>query len=232
MTALRRALETLRRPTPAFRELAAGAPAPGPSLGRMLAWWLPPAFLHAGFTAWSALRAWEGLRAGRLPAWTGILLPAWVDPDDLRELLAHLPPAPGPGAVAAWLLVLVPLGVLGVWLHDAVWDHTCLWLLGGLKQRRGFRTSLVAEAEALRVAALGSWAGLLGLLPVAGPLLALPLALLGGWLWILRGFSLAAFHGCDTWKGVAATVLHAVLMGLFALAFAAAFLMLLGRAAA
>ncbi|WP_306524143.1 hypothetical protein [Dokdonella sp.] len=196
----------------------------------MLAWWLPPALLHAGFTAWSVLRAWEGLRAGHLPAWTGLVLPAWLDPDDLRELLAHLPPAPAPGVVAAWLLVLVPVGVLGIWLHDAVWDHTCLWLLGGLKQKRGFRVSLVAEAQVLRVAALGSWAGLLGLLPVAGTLLALPLALLEGWLWILRGFSLAAFHGCETWKGIAATVLHAVLMGLFALAFAAAFLVLLGRA--
>lgn len=231
MTALRRALETLRRPAPAFRDLAAGAPAPGPSLGRMLAWWLPPAFLHAGFTAWSALRAWEGLRAGRLPAWTGSLLPAWVDPDGLRELLAHLPPAPGPGAVVGWLLVLVPLGVLGIWLHDAVWDHTCLWLLGGLSRKRGFRTSLVAEAEALRVAALGSWAGLAGLLPILGLPLALPLALLEGYLWIFRGFALAAFHGCETWKGVAATVLHAVLMGLSALAFLAAFLILLGRAA-
>ncbi len=230
MAGLRRALDILRRPAPAFRDLAAETPALGPSLGRMLAWWLPPAFLHAGITAWSALQAWEGLRAGRLPAWTGILLPAWVDPDDLRELLAHLPPAPGPGIVAAWLLVLVPLGVLGIWLHDAVWDHTCLWALGGLKQKRGFRISLVAEAEALRVAALGSWVGLLGLLPVAGLGFALPLALLEGYLWILRGFSLAAFHGCETWKGVAATVLHAVLMGLFALAFAAAVLILLGRA--
>ncbi|HEX9010107.1 MAG TPA: hypothetical protein VF804_07055 [Holophagaceae bacterium] len=229
MGELRRALEALRRPAPAFQGIAAEGPGLGASLRRMLAWWLPPALLHAGFTALSALRAWEGLRAGRLPPWSG-LLPAWVDPDDLRELLAHLPPPPAAGAVGACLLILVPLGVLGIWLHDAVWDHTCLWLLGGLKQKRGFRATLVAEAQVLRVAALGSWVGLLGLLPVAGTLLALPLALLEGWLWILRGFALAAFHGCETWKGIAATVLHAVLMGLFALAFAAAFLILLGRA--
>lgn len=230
MGELRRALEALRRPAPAFQGIAAEGPGLGASLRRMLAWWLPPALLHAGFTALSALRAWEGLRAGRLPPWSGLLLPAWVDPDDLRELLAHLPPPPAAGAVGACLLILVPLGVLGIWLHDAVWDHTCLWLLGGLKQKRGFRATLVAEAQVLRVAALGSWVGLLGLLPVAGTLLALPLALLEGWLWILRGFALAAFHGCETWKGIAATVLHAVLMGLFALAFAAAFLILLGRA--
>lgn len=230
MGALRWALRALRWPATAFRELAAKAPGLGASLGWMLAWWLPPAFLHGGLAAWSALRTWEGLRAGHLPAWAGIFLPAWVDPDGLRELLARLPAAPSPGVVAAWLLVLVPLGVLGAWLHHAVWDHTCLWMLGGLKRRRGFRASLVAEAQVLRVAALGSWAGLLGLLPGAGLLLTLPLAILEGYLWILRGFSLAAFHGCETWKGIAATVLHAVLLGLFALAFLVAFLMLLGRA--
>ena len=230
MGALRRALGTLRRPGPAFRELAAQTPALGGSLERMLAWWMPPALLHAGFTAWSALRAWEGLRAGRLPAWAGRVLPPWVDPDDLRELLAHLPPAPAHGVVAAWLLLLVPLGVLGIWLHDAVWDHTCLWMLGGLKRKRGFRATLVAEAQVLRVAAVGSWLGLLGLPPVLGMLAALPLALLEGYLWILRGFALAAFHGCETWKGIAATILHAVLMGAFVLVTLAAFVLLLGRA--
>lgn len=230
MVVLRKALAALRRPAPAFREIAAEGPGLSASLGRMLGWWLPPAFLHAGFAAWSALRVWEGLRAGRLPPWAGLVLPAWLDPDDLRELLAHLPVAPAFGTAAAWLLILVPLGVLGIWLHDAVWDHACLWLLGGLRQKRGFRATLVAEAQVLRVAALGSWAGLLGLLPVAGVLLALPLALLEGYLWIFRGFALAAFHGCETWKGIAATVLHAVLVGLFVLAFAAAFLILLGRA--
>lgn len=230
MAALRKALAVLRRPALAFEEIAAEGPGLGASLGRMLGWWLPPAFLHGGFAAWSALRAWEGLRAGRLPPWVGPILPAGLDPDGLRELLAHLPAAPPFGPAAAWLLVLVPLGVLGIWLHDAVWDHACLWLLGGLRRKRGFRTTLVAEAQALRWASLGSWVGLLGLLPAAGVLLVLPLALLEGYLWIFRGFALAAFHGCETWKGIAATVLHAVLMGLFALVFAAVFLILLGCA--
>jgi len=197
----------------------------------MLAWWLPAAYAHAGLSAWSALRVYQALRAGWLPAWTGVVLPAGLDPEGLQDLLRQLPAPPSLVHIGLWLLVLVPVGVLGAWLHHAVWDHTCLWLLGGLKERRGFRASLVAEAQALRIAALGTVAALLGFIPVAGVALGLPLALLDAYLWVFRGFSMAAFHGCPTWKGVAATVLHAVLVGLCALGLLAAFAALVGRPA-
>ena len=212
MDPLRRALRVLLRPREGFREASGEAPALGPSFRRMLGWWLPAAYVHGGLLAWSTLRAYRALREGQLPAWTGALAPAGLDPGLLRDLVRHLPPPPSLPPLALGLLILVPVGVAGTWLHHAVWDHTCLWMLGGLKARRGFRTTLVAEAQALRVAALGTWIALLGFLPARGPLLAAPLALLEVYLWLFRGFSLAAFHGCPTWKGVAATVLHATLV--------------------
>lgn len=228
MDSLRQALRVLLRPGEGFREVAGEAPTLGPSFRRMLAWWLPAAYVHAGLTAWSFLRAYQSLREGWLPSWAGVVRPAGLDPEGLRDLLKQLPAPPTFAHLGLWLLLLVPVGVLGAWLHHAVWDHTCLWILGGLKERRGFRTSLVAEAQALRIAALGTVAGLLGFLPGVGIVLALPLALLDAYLWVFRGFSMAAFHGCPTWKGVAATVLHAALVGLFALGFLAALVVLAG----
>ncbi|MBP1772173.1 MAG: hypothetical protein H6P99_1336 [Holophagaceae bacterium] len=202
----------LLRPASAFRE----AP---PTLGRavrdMALIWVPLALVNAGWTAWRALQAYGRLRAGEPPSW----LAGWLgaDPGDLVVAWRSLPPAPSFGRLAPWLLGLVPLGVLGTWLHHAVWDHTGLWLLGGLKQRRGFRMSLLAEAEALRIAAVGTLLGLLGLLPYLGVVLALPLLLLDAYLWLFRGFALAARHGCESWRGLAATVVHAALLGLCAL---------------
>lgn len=212
MNPLRRALRVLLRPWDGFPEVAGEAPALGSSFRRMLGWWLPAAYVHGGLLAWSTLRAYQALRGGCLPAWTGALVPAGLDPDLLRDLVLHLPAPPSLPHLALGVLILVPVGVAGTWLHHAVWDHTCLWMLGGLKAKRGFRRTLVAEAQALRVAALGTWVALLGFVPGVGALLTLPLALLEVYLWLFRGFSLAAFHGCPIWKGVAATVLHATLV--------------------
>jgi len=36
---------------------------------------------------------------------------------------------------------------------------------------------------------------------------------LGIYFWIIRGYALAAWHGCPPWKGVVATLLHVVLVG-------------------
>lgn len=188
---------------------------PPPTLGRailgMARVWMPLALVNAGLTLWRAIHMYDALRKGTFaPAVLG-----WLggDPSSVHDLLAALPPAPAFGQLWPWLLLGVPLGVLGTWLHHAVWDHTGLWLLGGLKTQQGFRTSLLAEAQALQVAALGTLVGLLGFVPVLGLVLALPLLLLDAYLWLFRGFALAARHGCEPWRGLAATVVHAVLLG-------------------
>jgi len=206
---------------------------PPPSLGKaardMALVWVPLALANATLTVWHSLQAYGSLRQGAIPAglfdWFGL------DPENLQAFLRTLPVPPVLGRVWPWLLLVVPIGVLGTWLHHAVWDHTGLWLLGGLKQKRGFRTSLLAEAEALRIAALGTLLGLAGFLPILGPLLALPLLLVDGYLWLFRGFALAARHGCEPWRGLAATVVHLVLLGCFALGLFALMLFMLRMAA-
>lgn len=150
----------LLRPSSAFH----GEPPPlGRALGGMLAVWVPLALLTASLELWRGLRLYGALRQGDLVS--GGLAQMGVDPAELRILLAGLPPAPDFLHLWPWLVPAVPLALLGTWLHHAVWDHTGLWLLGGLKQQRGFRTSLMAEAEALRLCALGLLVGLLGTCP-------------------------------------------------------------------
>ena len=212
----------LVRPSGAFSE---PPPPLGRALARMLALWAPLALAHAALTVRGALLAYGQLRRAGPPDWLERLL--GTDPETLAELFRTLPAPPAFGHVGPWLLVGVPLALLGTWIHHAVWDHTGLWLLGGLKQKRGFQATLVAEAEALRIAALGTLLGLLGFVPGLGALLALPLLLLEGYLWLFRGFALAARHGCEPWRGVGATVVHAVLVGTCALGLAVVVLALL-----
>ena len=199
-------------PASAFRRRAAEAPALGASLGTLLLLRSPLAFLSAALGYWGLSRTWtELLRPeGRMAEW--LRAQAQMDPEAWRSFWASLPRLPEPGRALPWMVLLAPLGVLSLWLHDAVWDHGCLWMLGGVK-RHAFRATLVAEAEALSVGSLGAAAGLLGYLPHLGWVLALPLGAVAVWFWILRGFALAAWHDCPPWKGVAATLLHALLAG-------------------
>ncbi|HJV23943.1 MAG TPA: hypothetical protein VJ570_14675 [Holophagaceae bacterium] len=200
------------RPWEAFPAWAA-APRPlGPALGRMLRWRVPLAWAEALLGWWTldvTLRRLPDLLG---PSLQSLARERGVDPADLRGVLMEFSALPSYGKVWPWLLLSAPLLLLGTWLHHAVWDHGCLWMLGGLKSGKGFRASLEAEAEALTVASVGSALGLLGLLPAVGLLLSLPLALVNLWFWGLRGFALAARHGCPAWKGVAATGLHLFLV--------------------
>ena len=201
------------RPWEAFPRWAEAPPPLRIGLGRMLRWRLPLACAE-GLLGWWSL----GSLLKRVPGLMGPPLQALarergLDPADLRALLAQLPALPPLSQAWPWLLLAAPLMLLGAWLHHAVWDHGCLWMLGGLKWNRGFRASLEAEAEALTVGTVGALLGLLGLIPVVGLLLSLPLALVSLWFWGLRGFALAARHGCPAWKGVAATGLHLFLVG-------------------
>lgn len=200
------------RPWEAFPRWAAAPPPLKQGLARMLRWRLPLAFLEGLLGWWSLVTLLK-----RVPELVGASLQSvarerGLDPAELKAFLAQLPAPPSVAKAWPWLLLAAPLLLLGAWLHHAAWDHGCLWMLGGLKTQRGFRASLEAEAEALTVGTVGALVGLLGLIPVVGLVLSLPLALVNLWFWGLRGFALAARHGCPAWKGVAATGLHLLLM--------------------
>lgn len=199
-------------PAEAFRLRAAEAPLLGSSLGTMLLLRSPLVLIELVAGYWSLRVAFASLRGMEAAAADWIkFLPLSLTLEDWRMLIADLPVLPDVTRALPWLVLLAPVWVLSLWLHDAAWDHGCLWMLGGLKGRKGLRVTLVAEAEALTVGSLGAAVGLLGLVPLVGWVLALPLAAVGVWFWVLRGFALAAWHGCPVWKGVVATVLHALL---------------------
>ena len=98
--------------------------------------WIPLALANTAWTVWRMLHVYGGLRGGT--SMPGILGWLRVDPVDFHDLVTMLPAPPVFGRIWPWLGLVVPLGVLGTWLHHAVWDHLGLWLLGGLKERRGF----------------------------------------------------------------------------------------------
>jgi hypothetical protein len=203
-------------PTEGFRRRAAANPTLGAAVQGLLLARTLPAFLamllsYSGFAyAYGRITRMEGPVFDYL--WAN--LPPTVNPQDIRTVLHNLPAPPSLGHVAVWLALLAPLGVLSLWLHDAAWDHFGLWMLRGLKEKRSLRLSLVADAEALKVGTLGAVAGLLGDIPVLGCFLGVLLLPVSLYFWVLRGFALAAWHGCPPWKGVVATLLHALLVGI------------------
>jgi hypothetical protein len=204
-----------RAPRPGFRARAARRPELRAALlGLLRIRTLPTlALLALGYLA--LVQGYDRARNLDGPLWSQLAsrLPEGVGPTDLRAALAVLPALPGLARVLPGLVLVAPLGVLSLWLHDAVWDHLALWLLRGLAGPHSLRTTLVADAEALQVGVFGALAGLLPYLLGSGLLwtaLLLPVAL---YFWVLRGFALAAWHGCPVWKGVLATLLHGLLMG-------------------
>lgn len=203
-------------PITGFQDLVRTPPTLGSSLGRMLLLRVPVAYLAWVIAVVKLTFTYASFRTMDGFVWRQVLprlneLNPELRVEDIRALLAQLPQLPDLRVLLAWGLVVAPLGILSLWLHDAVWDHGCLWLLGALKARKGFRTTLIAESEAFSVGVLGALASLLGDIPLLGLFLGLPLALVGLYFWVLRGFSLAAFHGLPLWKGIGATVLHIVL---------------------
>ena len=215
MEPLRVLWERAVRPAGAFRQRALEAPGLWDSLGQMLLLRGPIAFLGSIFAYVSFAGFYARLASPDSEVWRFILAqaPESLDPADLNAALARLPELPTLHQMLPWLAMLAPLAVLSLWLHDATFDHMGLWLLRGLKERKGFRASLVADAEALKVGALGAAVGLLADLPGTGLALGLLLAPVAIYFWILRGYALAAWHGCPPWKGVVATLLNIVLAG-------------------
>lgn len=200
-------------PRRGFLDKAEEAPALGQAVGEMMLLRSPLAFVgllltYAGFTT-----TYARLTSPTSEVWTFILkqAPESLDPAELTAALAKLPDLPSMYQMLPWMAMAAPLLVLSLWLHDATFDHLGLWLLRGLGTRRGFRASLVADAEALKVGALGAALALVGEVPGTGlglTLLLLPVAV---YFWIMRGYALAAWHGCPPWKGVVATLLNVVL---------------------
>lgn len=210
-----------RFPEKSFRLLASEELSLWDSLGRLLLWRAPVALAEGILTYWSFARLYRSLASGSGPLWEALFraLPPEFSAEEVRGALQGLPELPVLARALPWLSVAAPLYVLSLWLHDAVWDHGCLWMLGGLRGGKGFRVSLIAESEALQAGVLGAALGLLTSLPGLGWLLSLPVALVAAYFWILRGVALAAFHGCPVWKGIVATLLHALLIACLAGAF-------------
>ncbi len=219
---LRRLLRPLWSPREGFQELAAEAPSLGRSLAWMLSaalpWWLASLW----FGARQALSDYAAFREARGPLWDEVFraMPD-LNPVDVQQAFSSWPVAPSWAHLAPWIPLMVLLGLFGAWLHDGAWDHAALWLLRGLKADKEGRVkaTLAAEAQAQAVAWIGTALGLLAFLPGLGGWMGVLLFPLTAWLWLLRGWALAAHHGCPPWKGVAATLLHLVLFGLFLLVF-------------
>ncbi|HNX93805.1 MAG TPA: hypothetical protein PKL14_01495 [Holophaga sp.] len=202
--------------TPAILDRSTGS-----AWARMMILRTPVAGISMLLSWLSFAKAYERFLDIQSPFWRTLAphLPPEIRLEDLAELLRACPRLPGLGQALPWILLAAPLYVLSLWLHDAVWDHGCLWMLRGLRGPRSFRITLKADAETLAVGTLGAALGLLSQTPGIGVFLLLPLSAVGAYFWILRGFALAALHGCPAWKGIAATLLHAALMLILTLLF-------------
>ncbi len=219
---LRRLLRPLWAPRAGFQALAEEAPGLGRSLGWMLAaagpWWI----LFAWFGTRQALLEYEAFRDVRGEVWDAVLrLSPDLSREEVQQAFTAWPIAPSWSHAAPWIPLVAGLGLLGAWLHDGVWDHAGLWMLRGLRpdKKSRVRATLAAEAQAQAVAWIGTALGLLAFVPGIGGWAGFFLLPLTAWLWLLRGWALAAHHGCPVWKGVGATLLHLLLFGLFLLIF-------------
>lgn len=207
---LKRALD----PLTGFRACASRPGDLGQALGRMVLW-------RAPFWTLSTLIQLEGYRRFHQilvsplePRFQGLVDGLGMSAVHLRALGDFLPAAPAASVALPWIAALSPLAVLSLWMHHWAWDHLALWMLRGVGPGKA-RASALAEAEALTVGVLVRPLTLLAEIPYLGWIFA-TLGLVGGiYAWALRGIALAAWHECPLWKGIAATLLHLVLVGLF-----------------
>lgn len=201
-------------PGRSFAARRAEAPPLRTSLKEMLLLRTPLAFAALGLEYVSFRALYGRLSDPSGEFWTTLLqrLPGSVDPQDLKEVLARLPELPSTHGLLPWFLLASPLVVLSIWAHDVTFDHAALWVLRGLGRDRSWRATLTADAEALKAGAFGSAFGILFLLPFLPAPLALLQIPVAGYFWVLRGYALAAWHGIPLWKGVAATLVHVLLV--------------------
>lgn len=200
------------RPQQVFRTRAAAPESPARAFRGMLLWRAPLGLVGSVATLRGLLAAVEQLR--RMEGPTAQVLRSslpGVAQEDLVAALEALPALPTLVQALPWILLLVPLGLAGAWLHHTVWDQGCLWILGGLRKDHAWKATFEAEGLAMQAGAVGVALGLAAFIPVIGPFLWPLMMALDLWFWCLRGVALAAFHDCPIWKGVAATLLHGVL---------------------
>lgn len=214
---IQRLIHRAVHPVEGFQERNAESPQLRVSFGWMLFLRGSISTLAGLLTLHAVYRDYPAFKNFQSPMWQQIMqsLPAGISGDDVRILLSGLPDLPSWASLWPWILLLAPVGIASAWLHNSVWDHMCLWLLGGVKRTGTWRTTFIAEAEAMQVGALGAAFALLGFIPVAGLLLTPLFMLSGAYFWMLRGLALAAFHHAPMWKGVTATLLHILLAMLF-----------------
>ena len=207
-------------PVKGFQERAGESPGLGASFGWMM-------LLRGSFSTLSGLLALHAVyrdyplfKNVNGPMWQEILrrLPSDLNSFNVEEIQAFvvsLPDLPPWASLWPWMLVLGPVGIASAWLHNAVWDHTCLWMLGGVKRTGSWRITFIAEAEAMQVGVLDAAFASLRFIPLAGPLLAPLFIVSSAYFWVMRGLALAAFHHAPRWKGAVATLLHILLATLF-----------------
>jgi hypothetical protein len=201
-------------PQKTFMEMAAQAPRPLPALGWMLMFRVPLAWATSALTYIWLIRLQQAIHAP--PSWlSDIIGQAPIEAGEAFGALASLPALPPLGAAWPWLSLYALLTIVGLWMHNVVWDHAALWLLRGTKQKPSFHFSSAAIAEAMGAASFASGLGIFASLPIVGLVAAPILVAAILYYWCLKGIGLAFFHNCPIWKGVAATLLHVALVALF-----------------
>jgi hypothetical protein len=201
-------------PLKTFAELAARPPRPLPAFGWMLLFRVPLAWATSAIAYIWLINMQQTISAP--PPWLlDIIAQAPIDAGEALAALGSFPALPPLGA--AWHLVslFAFLSIVGLWMHNVVWDHTALWLLRGTKPKPSFRISSAAIAEAMGAESFASCLGAIASLSFAGFVAAPILMAANIYYWCLKGVALSFFHGCPVWKGVAATLLHVVLVILF-----------------
>ncbi len=208
-----RLLRCALHPVQGFQERVAAGPRLWESFSKMMLLRSVLAIIGGLGSAWTFYQEYPVWKDINSPVWTQALryVPQDFSQETLAYYLKNLPSLPPWSHVWPWILIIGPVSIASAWLHNAVWDDISLWMLGGLNSKRGWRTTFLAEAEAMQVGALDALLGLLRFVPVVGVLLWPILGLSGIYFWVMRGISLAAFHGAPVWKGVVATLLHVVL---------------------
>ncbi|MCL1893608.1 MAG: hypothetical protein FWG02_05155 [Holophagaceae bacterium] len=215
ITQLTTYLKMTLAPVRTFTEQATKKPRPVYSVGLMLLFRVPVLWVTTIIYYIWLVRALELAHDPPLELQDFVRHYAASSANDIFLELKNIPLLPQLETAWPWIGLFALLVVVGIWMHNSVWDHTALWMLGGTKSEDSFKTSCTAIADVMGAATYGTLLGLIATLPFVG-LFALPLlGIVNIYYWILRGIGLSIYHGCPIWKGVVATILHVLLVVIF-----------------